>query len=1010
VILGRLFQSNRSTIDQKDEPVFTNKKKLLIVTAAVLLAGILLGNSAGIINNNFLSEINKYIIWDRIVVPIYLTLTSPEENIRTTKLPVYEIDIKGKYLDELNADIEIPAPDTPLEQRFASCLQYKPAVFRYNGMRYRVQMRYRGGNAWHFLPSQKSLRIKFKKNDRFDNQRLINLLNPKTTSAMVALMGYDLAERMGLLAPKSYPVHTVINRRFTGVSVFVEQIDEYFMINHGLAEGDIYYGEHNDIWKDPYVWTCRIETSTQSEPFAAIKRLVKVVNSDSNKQFQNEIGNIIDLDQWFSVYSHALICADTHRNNVFNHKYYLDPTTSLLRMIIWDPLGYAWTPVADPYDNRWHVNLIFNQLDGRMLQIPEFVERKNIRLLQSLNTVGSLQNQLDRLDYWYNLIQPDMYCDIYKDEGLAMPVTIYTNNQFEESVTRQRKFIVYRDQFLRKQLDFADCTIAPDKTFSPQSSVSLSADTTLDVLAAYIVVNAGECGVKFPSLSLRLTDSVQSPDYQRYLIYHDTNDNGRLDPKDTLLDTTDRFGQGHSITFAIKGSLLPARKKISPLKIPYFQRRCPDYDLAPSPARHRFFVAAVTKNNHTENRPYACFEPLRQNDILAVNSVTTKPISVKISCNYPSDTVPGVAPFDPQNSTRINQTLLWGPGLHRITKDLIIPRTTKLIIKPGTTVQLDPDISVLTYGPVQAQGSPDEPITFCSIDPENAWGALALQGPQANGSRFIYCRFIKGRDDTLNGVFYSGMLNAYNCDILLENCLIAEAKGDDGVNFKFGNGGIIRNCQFRDNSADALDLDFSDALVENCRFTNNRNDGIDLGSASATIRNNTIIGCGDKGISMGEMSYPKIYNNTISDNNVGLASKDMSEPICINNTITNNRTGIACYQKKRKFGPSKISLVNCIIMDNQTTLAADMNSSLSIHHCQLPANAVIEPLPARITDNPPARTKMVRPIGYPLMNIENNLNQTASPDVLTQAGDIFATRQISPDYTDATAPIGVLKP
>jgi hypothetical protein len=85
-----------------------------------------------------------------------------------------------------------------------------------------------------------------------------------------------------------------------------------------------------------------------------------------------------------------------------------------------------------------------------------------------------------------------------------------------------------------------------------------------------------------------------------------------------------------------------------------------------------------------------------------------------------------------------------------------------------------------------------------------------------------------------------------------------------------------------------------------------------------------------------------------------------------------------------------------------------MNSSISIHHCQLPSGTVISPLPGGIAEDPVAPTEMVRPITGPLMDISDNFDQTASVEVLVHAGDVGMVREIIGDYEIATAPIGLL--
>jgi parallel beta-helix repeat protein len=1034
--------------------VHKRRKKRFFVKATILLVlagGVMVGWWPSLVKSEAFGQIYQYIIYDRILLPVYLTLTTPEENIRTTRLPVYELEIKGKYIDELNEDITIPEPsseaerpllDGPINMLPPSCLEYKPAVFRHNGLRYRVQVRYRGDNYCHFLGPAKSWRVKFKKSDRFENQRLINLINPKHKSMTTSHLGYVLAEKIGLLVPRSHLSHFVVNRTYEGVSLFVEQIDEYFMINHGLTEGNIYYGEQRGIWQDPNLWDRRVisvENPDKNSP-DELERFLRTIQLESDEDFKRGIGKILDVDYWMSVFSHSLLTADFHRDDFHNHKYYYDPTCGLFRTIIWDPLGYGWSQENCDPTSDIKLNMASNTLSGRMLQIPEFAERKNIRLYELLNGVCSLKERLAYHDELYELIKKDVYCDMRKDYNYGAPVRLYGNRAFEERMRHQRGWICVHTEELLRQLNISDCLICPDKAFEPHPV----GNTGESAVASYLFFNSGECGVRLSVVRLyptvmedrgddlqmasksdepregKVADSdaigimpaegVSEGVSRQYRLYYDSNNNQRIDAADMLLDTATWAEGGESILFSFDRPLLPGRKKVPSPDTFINRNRYLPYNLVHQYACHRLMVSVSGNQGQVVSGDVAgdYFRPLGGNDIKAVIAVTGRDVAVKASAAGPGEYVKGALPFDVEAESRIVETVVWGPGVHQVGEDMILPRTTQLIIKPGSTVQFGPGASLLCYGPVLAEGSAQDPIIIRAAQQDKPWGVFALQGKGANDSRFAHCHFSEGRDDWLDNVFYSGMLCAYNCDVTIENCLISKAYGDDGVNFKFADNGSVRQTVFRDNSADALDLDFSDCLVEDCRFVDNANDGIDIGSSSATIRNNTIIGCGDKGISAGEMSRPRIYNNTIRNNNVAVASKDMSRLVLVNNMLIDNNTAIVCYQKKAKFGPSAIELTNCVITGNKTALSADMNSSISIHHCQLPSGTVISPLPGGIAEDPVAPTEMVRPITGPLMDISDNFDQTASVEVLVHAGDVGMVREIIGDYEIATAPIGLL--
>jgi parallel beta-helix repeat protein len=956
----------------------------------------------GFISNKNISRMYEYVIRDRILLPIWITMTSPEENVRTTQLPVYELDINPRYLDALNADLLSNQYDPYyLDKRsttgdLPSYKQYKPAIFRHGGNRYRVEVRYRGDNPNHREGHHKSWRIKFKKHDRFANQRLLNLINPKTPSTLTQALGFCLSRRLGIITPRSEFVHTVVNRQYAGVSLFVEQIDELFMINHRLSEGNIYYGEylapwsgpHKRMWEDPNAWDRHVICVESQDPRGRdpMDRLVATVALEDNEQFKSELPHLFDLDYWYSVYAHVLLSAHIHRDTFHNHKYYYDPTCDKLRTIMWDPMGFGYPDeVLDP--DFWHINQVNHLLTGRILQIPEFVERKNLRLWEALNGPGSLENQLEDFDSQYELVKEDIYCDVYKDYTRGSR-RIFSNATFEAEVKRQREWILARHQYLRRELDYADASICRDQEFQPHrfsraenSKESLPLNRipeSLFVPASYLLTNGGECGVRIGQWTLQFADGFSPVAGSSFYLYYDANDNRTLDPEDILLDTVAGMSvEDRRITFSTDRVFLPGRKKI-----PSFQdhaslwKRALPHEIARHPARHRLFVATTApRESQPELRSKVqCFTPLQSNDMQAVNSVTNHPVVLRVVDSSPVESIQGSLPFDPSECEKIQQTLVWRGPVKKIEEDLILDRQTRLVIEPGTVIEFAPEASVLTYGPVVAVGTAENPIQFRSAQPEQGWGVFALQGSGADGSRFRYCRFSGGRDDKLDNVFYSGMLSAYHSNIQVENCHITDAQGDDGINFKFADTGSIRDTEFIGNSADALDLDFSHGVVERCRFQDNGNDGIDLGTASATVRDNLIRNCGDKGISVGEMSSPRLYRNTILNNNVGVASKDMSFPILVDNEIRNNKTGVVCYQKKAKYGPSQIQLENCRIVDNEIDFAADLNSRFAFRESEIPVGAMVAPLPEGIAESPVAPTRITRPLETCLIRMKNGSN------------------------------------
>ncbi len=992
-----------------------SRKKIILLILGLTVA---LGVGISLASPQTAQRIYRLVLRDRILAPIWIALTTPRENVETTRLPIYELDIAPRYQRELDTDLRqnkywfrealliqsMAADDADGDDGAPPSYEYyKPAIFRYNGIRYPVEVRYRGDNDDHREGYQKSWRIKFKKNDRFANQRLINLINPKTPTGLTLAAGYEMARELGLLCPDSYFVHKVVNRQYEGVSLFVEQIDTYYLVNHGLPEGNIYYGEWHppdecppgeSLLENPRAWTpARIMVPEDPRPGGgAIERFIRALTIEDNEQFIEEFSKIFDLDDWYDVYAHAAICGYFHCDTFHNHKYYLDPTSGKLKSIIWSLNGLGYPQEIRDQDFFPPTN-VTNLCTGRIMGVPELTERKNLRLWEHLQGKLTMEKELAIYDRLYALIRDDMRADAYKDaqDGLRR---IYTNEAWEAEVRMQRQWIKDRYAYLCQALNADDCRLGLDRQIQPAAG---NAPEDKQILAGLLLTNGGECGVRLQTLELTNTAGWTDGEYT---LYYDADENGMVSAPDLQLASSccekSRAGcpqHDQELAFAAARAFLPGRIKVSPDHWSYWKKLLP-YELKSCPARYRLLLTGPRQEKDAEIA-------ITRHDV--INNVTGAIVNVQPLGDLPNDTVKGTRPFAFDDGRRVEKTIMWGPGKIQVDADVIIPRTTKLIIAPGTTVALAAGASILCYGPVSAQGTAESWIRFIA-QTEQPWGVLALQGDGASGSEFHYCHFTGGKDGWMDHVFYSGMVSAHNSDVLLEDCVFEAAQGDDSVNFKHGDRGVLRRCRFAQNSADGLDLDFSRALVENCDFIANGNDGIDLGTASATIRNCRIRGSGDKGISVGEKSFPSISNTQVEGNQIGIASKDGSDPLIIDCVVTGNKLGLTSYQKKTEYTPSAMRLRHCIVQDNQITLATDMNSTMSIRHCRLPANVQIHPLPQGLLDEPFAPTQMIRPCDWQGMDIVQNITEDSDTPVLTTADNATTVPQdMAAGYTETSA-------
>jgi parallel beta-helix repeat protein len=263
-----------------------------------------------------------------------------------------------------------------------------------------------------------------------------------------------------------------------------------------------------------------------------------------------------------------------------------------------------------------------------------------------------------------------------------------------------------------------------------------------------------------------------------------------------------------------------------------------------------------------------------------------------------------------------------------LQEDLILNKEDTLIILPNTTIYLAPDVSIISYGKVLAEGTSKLPISFLPLNNEQPWGAIALQGDGANGSLFSYCVIEGGSGAEYELVHYTGMLSAYNTEITVDHCILRNNKDyDDAFNAKYSNVKII-NSKFSNIFSDAIDLDISEGSIEENTFVDINGDAIDLMTSTPLVKNNDIRNASDKGISVGEMSNPLIINNTIAVSNTAIAIKDRSDPLIINNTLISNTIGVAVYEKNWQYGGGGLGMIEGTTLCQNAQPILIQNSSL----------------------------------------------------------------------------------
>ncbi len=262
-----------------------------------------------------------------------------------------------------------------------------------------------------------------------------------------------------------------------------------------------------------------------------------------------------------------------------------------------------------------------------------------------------------------------------------------------------------------------------------------------------------------------------------------------------------------------------------------------------------------------------------------------------------------VAQLSPNASYRLEaDRVVFPPGRHRLTQTLVIPEGRQLVFEAGADVQLSQGASIISYSPVRALGTAEQPIRLSA--PNRDGGGLAvLQAPAP--SRIAYL-IAEGLDAPSYGNWsLTGAVTFYESEVHIHNAAFLKNRSEDGVN-------LIRSDFFLDQSyigetySDGLDADFCKGEIRNCRIEDTGNDGLDFSGSIVTVRDCQLKSNGDKGISVGEESDVTVFTTRIQDAPIALASKDLSVLRVRDIQLRDCGQGFVAFQKKPEFGPGTI--------------------------------------------------------------------------------------------------------
>jgi hypothetical protein len=259
-----------------------------------------------------------------------------------------------------------------------------------------------------------------------------------------------------------------------------------------------------------------------------------------------------------------------------------------------------------------------------------------------------------------------------------------------------------------------------------------------------------------------------------------------------------------------------------------------------------------------------------------------------------------------------NQMLFIDGGTWDVVGNLILPEGYGLRLAPGTTLRFGRDNYLLSSGPLDFQGTDEEPILLEPIpsgasgnDADQWRGIVVLSAGSPSIWNYVTVERTAAIDQ--DGWTLTGGTTFYESPIRLTHSRIVDSRAEDGINvvrarFEFA------DCEFSNSISDAFDADFAQGTVTDCSFHDTGGDGIDVSGSDVEVQRVSMLNIADKSISVGEASHLRASDTRFENIGMGVVSKDLSHVTLRDAAIINAQVaGLAAYEKKAAYGPASMT-------------------------------------------------------------------------------------------------------
>jgi hypothetical protein len=798
----------------------------------------------------------------------------------------------GDGLDIVSLSIPEKSKNTLMYDLPSNIKEWQRAFLYYpNGSMQRVKLRFRGDNPINWAYEKKSWRLKTRKKNLIDRNRIFNYVIPQDKNLLSTYLSYYIADSSGILTPEHRMIELVINGKSQGVYFEYTQLDEGFLRKNDRMPVNLYKGEQyhteraidrsNDLFDNPFLWRKSSTFNQRADnDHEDLKHFMNVLrNAETSESDFKLLKSIADIDVWAKFAAYQTLVQSWHNDNHHNMRMLSDVWKGTIEPIIHDTGSDFESSVM--FESSPHTLLMAYNKHSEFLSLKykylyNFLQDR--LLVKAANHVETLKPRLNAS--WDR--------DLFHTQHAITNGYNVKDSSLEQMGGKWNQLI---DDIHKRQSTLESKLQEPPLVTWHKQTKYLS-------LVVGDVVPASDVTLYF--------DTKKLPKK----IAYDKDGDGKISKNDIFIPFI-------------------TNKNTITLKAEFYANRV----ISKSNIDVHGIMYPSTKSVNTQ------FNLIADIDFNPYKLKITNPLTLTRSEVSKSDVL-GHSPSGRNNPVikKIKKQVVW---TGEIIKNGVTIIDYPVVIMPGTKVRMKEGASIIFTNFVAIKGQKNSPVIITGYSPETIWGTFAIQGQTASGSSFSNVTIEQGSGYISDNNVYSAMFSIHDSsNIDIDNLTLnRNYKFDDMLHIVYGKNITINKCSIMDSFSDAIDIDISTVSIKDCNIFNSGNDGIDLMSSSVLIERTHIKGSKDKGVSIGEASSAVILNSVISDNNIGIETKDSSSSKILFSELRDNEIQLNAYAKNWRYGKGgNLSVYKSILTANKNNINAGKKSSIIIYDSKINPN------------------------------------------------------------------------